>query len=140
MRRRSHHRRRLFPKTGIPWSLVLFISTVLSLSGCVSWQTADGTQHTLVLGFGLISTKNGPDQSATAYRCQTLGLAVRTGGPNNGLVIGSQNLQQTQIAPDWQGIVQVSATPGQPLIVEGHAPQPANTTAATNPHPEEWMP
>ena len=140
MWRRSPNLRRLSPITGTTLSLVLFIATLLSLPGCVSWQSADGTHHTLVLGIGLVSTKNAPDQSAAAYRCQTLGLAVRTGGPNNGLVLGYQSLQQTQFAPDWHGIVQVSATPGEPLIVEGHAPTPANITAATNTDTEEWVP
>jgi hypothetical protein len=140
MRQHSPNRRRFLPKTRTPLPLVLFISIFLLLSGCVSWQAADGTRHTLVLGLGLVSTKSGPDQSAAAYRCQTLGIAVRTGGPNSGLALGYQSLQQTQIAPDWQGIVQVSATPGQPLIVEGHAPQVTSTATAANPGTEERMP
>ncbi|MBM4284750.1 MAG: hypothetical protein FJ128_05820 [Deltaproteobacteria bacterium] len=96
----------------------LLILAAGAAAGCASWTAADGTRHTLVLGFGLVSTKEAPDGKATALRAQTLGLAVRPGG----LALGYQSLQQTTIAPDWQGIVQVSATPGQPLTVEGHGP------------------
>ncbi|MFI5330826.1 MAG: hypothetical protein ACHQ2F_07295 [Desulfobaccales bacterium] len=122
--------RRLGTET-VRW-LILFPSFIL-LSGCVSWNSADGTRHTLVLGLGLISTKTSPDQSATAIRSNTLGLAVGGGGPSGGLVLGYQSLQQTSISPDWQGVVQVNAAPGQPLTLEGHATVPqAGAPTTTN--------
>ena len=102
----------LFPLLFLVWSTFQAI-------GCVSWPSSDGTRHTLVLGLGLVSTKASPDNTATAMRCQTIGLAVQTGPPHGGLVVGYQNLQQTDIAPQWQGVIQVSDTPGQPLKVEG---------------------
>jgi hypothetical protein len=91
----------------------------------LSWQSGDGTRHNLILGFGLVSTKHHPDNSANVMRAQTLGLAIRTGAPQGGLVLGYQSIQQTQIAPNWQGIMQVNATPGEPLKVEGHGPAPS---------------
>ena len=109
-------------------------------SGCVSWTAADGTRHTLILGLGLVSTKEAPDRSATAMRCQTLGLAVRTGAPHGGLVLGYQSLHQTQISPEWQGVIEVNAAPGQPLTVEGHAPEGASVSPATASLPGEGCP
>lgn len=106
-----------------PGSMLSLLAALLLLigatAGCASWTAADGTRHTLVIGFGLVSTKEAPDGGATAVRAQTLGLAVRP----SGLVLGYQNLQQTTISPEWQGVLQVSAAPGQPLMVEGHGPQ-----------------
>lgn len=117
---------------------IIFFTSVILLSGCVSWNSADGTHHTLVLGLGLISTKTSPDQSATAIRSNTLGLAVGGGGPAGGLVLGYQSLQQTSISPDWEGVVQVNAIPGQPLTLEGHASLPqAAAPATTNIQGEE---
>lgn len=110
---------------------LIFFTSFTLLSGCVSWNSADGTRHTLVLGIGLISTKTAPDQSATAIRSNTLGLAVGGGGPSGGLVLGYQSLQQTSISPDWQGVVQVNAAPGQPLTLEGHASVPQTTEPVT---------
>ncbi len=110
---------------------LLLITLIACCSGCLSWTAADGTRHTLILGLGLVSTKEAPDQSATAMRCQTLGLAVCTGSPHGGLVLGYQSLHQTQISPEWQGVVQVSATPGQPLTVEGRAPEKVPASPAT---------
>ncbi len=108
------------------WSNVTLLLLTLAAggSGCCSWQSADGTRHTLIVGIGLVSTKTTPDQSATALRTQTLGLAVRTGPPSGGLVLGYQNLQQTAIAPDWQGVVQVNAAPGEPLMMTGPGDAP----------------
>lgn len=120
--------------------LILMTSLALVSSGCVSWNAADGTRHTLVLGVGLVSSKSLPDQSAAAFRCTTLGLAVQGGGPPGGLVLGYQSLQQTQIAPQWQGLVKVSAAPGQPLTVEGHGPELPAAVPATHISREEEMP
>lgn len=111
--------------------LILFTSFTL-LSGCVSWNSADGTRHTLVLGLGLISTKTAPDQSATVIRSNTLGLAIRGEGPSRGLVLGYQSLQQTSISPDWQGVAQVNSAPGQPLTLKGHASVPQAIAPVTS--------
>jgi hypothetical protein len=94
--------------------------------GCLSWTTADGTLHTVIIGIGLVSQKEAPDHAATALRCQTLGLAVRAGPPSGGLVLGYQSLQQTAIAPEWQGVVRVSAGPGEPLTMTGLGDAPSS--------------
>ena len=99
---------------------LLLLTLAVCCSGCLSWHAADGTRHTLVLGIGLVSTKEAPDGSATALRANTLGLALRP--PHGGLVLGYQSLHVTSIPPEWEGIIQVDATPGRPLSVEGHAP------------------
>ncbi len=41
------------------WSRVtLFLPTPAAGGyGCCSWQSADGTRHTLIIGIGLVSTK-----------------------------------------------------------------------------------
>jgi hypothetical protein len=102
------------------WLPLLFLVwSTFQTTGCVSWQSSDGTRHTLVLGLGIVSTKASPDNTATAMRCQTIGVAVQTGQPHGGVVIGYQSLQQTDIASQWQGVIEVSSTPGQPLIVKG---------------------
>lgn len=120
--------------------LILLTSLALGSSGCISWNTADGTRHTLVLGVGLVSSKNLPDQSATAFRSTTLGLAVQTGGAPAGVVLGYQSLQQTQISPEWQGLAKVSVAPGQPLTLEGHGPDLPAAVPATHMRQEEEMP
>ena len=99
---------------------LFLVILIICAAGCLSWHAADGTRHTLVLGVGLVSTKEAPDGSATALRAQTLGLALRP--PQGGLVLGYQSLHVTSIPPEWEGIIQVDATPGQPLTVQGHAP------------------
>lgn len=116
--------------------IVTLFSSALLCSSCLSWKSADGTRHTLIVGLGLVSTKNSPDDSATAIRSHTLGMAVRTGSTNPGLALGYESLQLTEISPKWEGIVGVSAIPGQPLIVDAYKPEPqllpnATTTTIT---------
>jgi hypothetical protein len=127
------------PGAAVLLCLIFLFSPALFL-GCISWNSADGTRHTLIVGLGLVSTKTAADQSATAFRCNTLGLAIQGGGAPGGLVLGYQSLQQTQIPPEWQGLVQVNSTPGQPLTVEGHGPPPPHAANAANPGTEERMP
>ncbi len=91
--------------------------SLLFFTGCISWNTADGTRHTLILGFGLVSGKTTPDNSAAALRSHTLGLLIQ-GAPHGGVALGYHSLQQTSIAPGWQGVLAVSAGPGQPLTVD----------------------
>ena len=108
---------------------LLLVALITCSSGCLSWHSADGTRHTLILGIGLVSTKEAPDRSATALRAHTLGLALRP--PNGGLVLGYQSLHVTAIPPEWEGVIQVNSTPGHPLTVEGHAPKPQPFSPAT---------
>lgn len=107
--------------TTLKWGNIILILLTITMcsAGCLSWHSADGTRHTLILGIGLVSTKEAPDGSATALRANTLGLAVRP--PHGGVVLGYQSLHVTSIPPEWEGLIQVNAAPGQPLIVEGHA-------------------
>ena len=119
---------------------LIFLTSFALLSGCISWSSADGTRHTLVLGLGLVSTKTAANQSATVIRSNTLGLAIRGGGPSRGLVLGYQSLQQTSISPDWQGVAQVTSAPGQPLTLEGHASIPQATAPATSSSQGEEIP
>lgn len=93
---------------------------LLSSGGCISWHSKDGTRHTLILGLGLVSTRETEDAGAVALRAAALGMTVRP--PQGGLILGYHRLQYTAIPPGWEGIVQVDATPGQPLTVRGIAP------------------
>lgn len=100
------------------FALVFLTLIVLCCAGCLTWKSSDGTRHHLILGVGLVAVKESPDQTATALRANTLGLAVHP----TGVALGYQSLQVTTFAPDWQGLVNVSCTPGQPLTVQGQSP------------------
>lgn len=129
--RKSSRNRKIAGNAGTTSRSATILLTLLILvtgPGCLSWTTADGTSHTVVIGIGLISQKESPDHAATTLRCQTLGLAVRAGSPNGGLVLGYQNLQQTAIGPEWQGVVQVTATPGEPMTITGMGDAPSGPT------------
>lgn len=120
----------------VPLAGLLLVS--ISCTGCVSWQSREGTRHTLILGFGIVSAKSSPGHTATAVRSHTLGVSVHTGSPYTGVVVGYQSLQQTVLVPEWQGIIEVSATPGQPLRVETHGfEQQPLSPATTRTHGEE---
>jgi len=96
----------------------------LIFPGCISWNTADGTKHTIILGFGVVANKTTPDKAASAMRSHTLGLLWQPQGPSSRLVLGYHSLQQTSISPHWQGIVEVNASPGHPLTVEAYPVKP----------------
>lgn len=119
-------RRRVWPRA--------LLAVLLALAGfdvgCASWKSDDGTQHTLVLGFGLVSTKQAPGAAATAIRSNMIGLAA---GPD-GAALGYQSRQQTQIATNWSGLVEIDSKAGAPLRVESHDSQPrGKVSVTTNP-------
>lgn len=122
-RRRLGHRRWRFG-CGQAVLLILSLSSLTMLSyGCISWSAADGTQHALILGVGLVSTKHIPGHAAAAVRAHTVGLTVHTGRPLAGLALGYQSLQHTAIPSGWQGMVEVSSGLGQPLRIESCKPE-----------------
>jgi hypothetical protein len=93
----------------------LFIIHFLMFAAC-SWNSADGTRHTVVVGFAIISSKTAGPNTATATRSNLVGLAVQT-GLRRGLILGYQSLQETEISPNWVGVMNVASSPGKPLTL-----------------------
>ncbi len=114
---------------------LLLLVLALCCGSCASWQSADGTRHTLILGVGLVSTKSAPGHAATAVRSHILGLTVQ-GSPHAGIVVGYQSLQQTVIPSEWEGVLEIETIPGYLLKVEGHTPACPPLLPAT-PYDEE---
>jgi len=97
---------------------MLFIIPLLMLVAC-SWNSADGTHHTVVVGFAIISSKTDGPNTASATRSNLVGLAVQT-GLRRSLILGYQSLQETEISPDWDGLISVASSPGKPLTIRSY--------------------
>jgi hypothetical protein len=90
------------------------------MCGC-SWKSKDGTLHTVVLGFGIISTNRSDNHAAIVTRGQMLGLGVQT-GPRQRATLGYESFQEVDVPSGWSGTLSTTAAPGTPLQVISHGP------------------
>jgi len=99
-------------------SKALSVLLVLTMTAC-SWTSKDGTRKSLVVGVGIISTKDLAQGNATVTHTSLVGLALVHTPAQNGLVAGYQDLTVTQIPPAWEGHFQLTLGPSsQSLTVD----------------------
>ena len=99
---------------------ITLLLSFLIMCGC-SWKSKDGTLHTVVLGFGIVSTNRQGDHTAIVTRGQMLGLGVQT-GPRQRVTLGYESFQEVDVPSGWSGTLSATAAPGTPLQVISQAP------------------
>lgn len=90
--------------------LIAFAALSLTATSC-SWVGKDGTRHTLVLGVGVISTKEITKDKATITQSSLLGLTLRASPTTTGIMLGYEHNLVTQIPRYWNGHFGLELTP-----------------------------
>lgn len=100
---------------------------LLAVTGC-SWRDKNGTSHTVVVGFGIVSTVDQP--GVCAQDCKALGVVVGRSGVNAGLV----QTHRVSIDPNeaTNAIIQVHSTPLS-LTVKNFDPYSSSPTKKPKP-------
>ena len=99
--------------------LLLLACTVASCS----WVGKDGTRHSLVLGIGILSTKEQVSGAAMVTKTSVLGLAMQANPAMRGLIVGYSESLLTQIPPRWEGHLSISKSSGKPLRIQSSFPE-----------------
>ncbi len=89
-----------------------------------SWTGKDGTRHSLVLGIGILSTKEQVQGAAIITKTSLLGFAMQGNPAMRGLIVGYTESLIAQIPPKWQGQLGLDSSPGNPLRVHASARNP----------------
>ncbi len=86
-----------------------YLFAILLVSGCsgISFHSKDGTNHHLIIGFGMISTKE--QQGVTVEDAKVLGLMVGKGGVSAGL--GQQHCVEIDPKLADNIVISVNSTP-----------------------------
>ncbi len=92
----------------IPFNFALLLMLLL-FSGCsgINFRSKDGTNHHLIIGFGMISTKE--QQGVTVEDAKVLGLMVGKGGVSAGL--GQQHCVEIDPKQADNVVISVNSTP-----------------------------
>ena len=93
-------------------------------SASCSWTGKDGTRHSLVLGIGVLSTKDRVQGDAIITRTSLCGIALQRSPAMTGLIIGYSERLLTQIPPKWEGRLNIAKSPGQPFTVQSSVHNP----------------
>ena len=86
-----------------------------------SWTGKDGTRHSLVLGIGVLSTKEQVQGSAIITKTSVWGFAMQGNPAMRGMIVGYTESLVAQIPPRWQGQLGLDSSPGNPLRIRGYA-------------------
>ena len=104
-------------------SLLPILLLALSAASC-SWLGKDGTRHSLVLGIGIISTKEKMQGDAFITKTSLCGVTLQHNPAMTGLIVGYADSLLTQNPPRWEGQLSVTASHTQPLMVQSSASNP----------------
>jgi hypothetical protein len=97
--------------------LLLLLLLSLAMTSC-TWTGKDGTHHSLVLGLGVISTKDTVKGDATMTQTSAVGLALLQSPVYTGFLLGYRSDVVTQIPPKWDGNFSLSMSPAHPLTIQ----------------------
>ena len=89
-----------------------------------SWTGKDGMRHSVLLGVGILSSKEIVKGTATVTKTTLFGVALQNSPTAAGLLIGYQDSLITQIPPNWEGQFSLATTPEQPFTLTGSLGQP----------------
>jgi len=87
------------------WCVILF----LLLTGCASY-TKDGTRHTIVLGFGIVSTPAIPDAEVTAVKTSVVGVTL-SDVPGLRFGVGYSSATSVVVNTNAQAIIEINHGP-----------------------------
>ena len=100
--------------------LIALIVLSLAATSC-SWVGRDGTRHTIVLGVGVLSTKEIVKDKATVTQSSLLGLTLRASPTSTGLLFGYEQSLVTQIPKEWNGHLSLDLTPDYHFSLDSSA-------------------
>ena len=95
-------------------TILLFTFAVTSCS----WTGRDGTRHSLVIGIGVLSTKEQVQGAALITKTSLLGVALQGNPAMRGLIVGYSESLLAQIPPRWEGRLSLNSSPKNPLAVQ----------------------
>jgi len=105
----------------------------LGLTAGCNWKSADGRNHALVFGFGIVSsfttlpTTQSKDLLVEGKAMEATGIFVGNAGPFAGAVVGHVEIQQLSVAPQADVLVEYTRDEqGRHMRVE-KARRPATT-------------
>lgn len=108
---------------------------VLPLGGCILPFTAgDGADHYVVLGFGVVSTNDAPEDGVHVTRASSLGL-VASDRPGTKLCVGWTNSTVVTVADGAQDVrIETAQSPFGALRVDAHHVEFAASAQNATPH------
>jgi len=110
------------PRSSVPLPIALAVLG-LAATSC-SWVGKDGTRHTLVLGVGVLSTKEIAKDKATITQSSLLGFTLRASPASTGLMFGYEQTLVTQIPEYWNGHFGLELTPHYHFRIHSSAQTP----------------
>lgn len=105
--------------------LLTILLLTFAVTSC-SWTGKDGTRHSLVIGIGVLSTKEEIQGAALITKTSLLGVALQGNPAMRGLIVGYSESLLAQIPPRWEGQISLASSPKNPLTVQ------ASTRKATS--------
>ncbi|MEO6742500.1 MAG: hypothetical protein ABIP20_19835 [Chthoniobacteraceae bacterium] len=101
-------------------SLLPILLLAFAVASC-SWTGKDGTRHSLVIGIGVLSTKEQMQGAALITKTSLLGVALQGNPAMRGLIVGYSERLLAQIPPRWEGQLSLASSPRKPLTVQASA-------------------
>lgn len=100
--------------------LLTIMFLTFAVTSC-SWTGKDGTRRSLVIGIGVLSTKEEIQGAALITKTSLLGVALQSNPAMRGLIVGYSESLLTQIPPRWEGQLSLTSSPRNPLTVQATA-------------------